>query len=75
VTRYVDDPRVTACGTGRGFAVAAHDTTFVVLPTDVFAWCIFTGPNLDLVPVEGGGFAIGYPTADDAIGALIGDPP
>jgi hypothetical protein len=46
----------------------------VVLPTEVFDWCIFAGPNLDMVPVEGGGFAIGFATADDAIGALIGEP-
>jgi hypothetical protein len=73
VSAYIGHPAVTADTSG-GFTVTKDGTEYRVLDSDVFGWTICTGPNLDFVPTEQGGFAIGFPEADDAIRALIGDP-
>jgi hypothetical protein len=74
VTRYHRDPRVSGYGED-GYTVLRDDgTNYQILPTDVFGWTICHGPNLDFVPTADGGFAIGYPTADDAIADLL-EPP
>ncbi len=72
LSSYDDDPRVSAHGDG--YAVTRADgSTVHVLPTGVFGWAIYHGPNLDLVPTSDGGFATGYTGADDAIGAVLTD--
>lgn len=78
-SRYANDPRVTSFYQGddarEGYTVVNDEgREFHVLHTDVFSWVICEGPNLDFVPVQGGGFAIGITSADGAIEALIGDP-
>ena len=76
-SRYANDPRVTAyeIDAGKvGYTVNAGGRILEVLPTEVFAWVICEGPNLDFVQVTGGGFAINISSADGAIAALIGDP-
>lgn len=67
---YLDDPRVTS--TTRGFAVTLDTGVYYVLFTEAFNWTICYGPNLEFVPDGAGGFAIGFPNADEAIGALLG---
>jgi hypothetical protein len=75
VTRYHDDPRVAGSGHD-GYAVTRDDgTDYQVLPTGVFGWVVCHGPNLDFAPTADGGFAIGFATADDAIGAALGEQP
>lgn len=71
MSRYDQDRRVHPAG--RGYTVTAGGTRYRVLPSQTLGWGIYTGPNLDLLPAPGG-FAIGYQTADDAIGDLLGDP-
>jgi hypothetical protein len=75
-SRYVNDPRVTSNANGASFTVEHGGERYQILHTDVFGWMVCQGPNLDFVQVEGGpsGFGIGFGTADDAIGLLIGDP-
>jgi len=69
---YDHDPRVTSTDTG--YTIDLNGTVYHVLHAKWCGWGIYTGPNLDMVPTTTGGFAIGYPAADDAIRALIGDP-
>jgi len=69
VSRYERDRRVRRHG--RGYTVTAHGTTYRVLPTKVFGWCIFTGPNLDYAHDQHGRLAHGYSTAEAAIAAII----
>jgi hypothetical protein len=64
-----DDPRVRPCGDG--FRVDTGPG-YEIRPNPVLGWGIFTGPNQDLVQAEGGGFALGYQNADQAIDALLG---
>lgn len=71
--KYDTDPRVKKID--RGYTVEGEDgTTYYVMSTEPFNWCVCHGPNLDFVPVRGGGFAIGFINPDDAIRALIGEP-
>lgn len=74
MSRYSDDPRVSGFGAD-GYTVSRDGTDFRVLPTEVFGWVVCTGPNLDFVAATGGGFAIGFPTAEAAIGAVLGEQP
>jgi hypothetical protein len=70
VHRYADDARVTARGSG--YNVTGSDgETYAVRQTNVFGWAICHGPNLDFVPTDDGGFAIGFRNAHDAIDALL----
>ncbi len=72
-SQHAADPRVTRVA--GGFAVERGDgVTYRVLPNKVLGWAIFADldPDLDLVQVAEGGFALGYQTAQDAIGALLG---
>jgi len=78
---YAGDPRVAAydtdpdASTPRGYTVLREDgTDLEVLPTGVFGWTVCHGPNLDFVPTTDGGFAIGYPSADAAIGDALAVP-
>jgi hypothetical protein len=53
-----------------------HDgTDYRILHNGPLGWGIYTGPNLDMVPAEGGGFAIGFDSASDAEAALTGTQP
>lgn len=70
MSRYDNDPRV--CRAGHGFTVTRNGTVYRVLPSDTLGWGIYTGPHLTLAATGDGGLAIGYPTADHAIEALIG---
>lgn len=69
MTRYHRDRRVRRDGTG--YTVTADGTEYRVMPTEVFGWCIFTGPNLNLAHEGRGNLAHGYSDADAAIRALL----
>jgi hypothetical protein len=74
VSRYNSDPRVSGYGSD-GFTVSRDGTDYRVLPTGVFGWVVCAGPNLDFAPTTDGGFAIGFATSDEAIGAVLGEDP
>lgn len=61
--RYDNDPRVTKRSDRYNVTRAGQD---FVVASRVFGWCIFTGPNLDLV---NGGF----PDAEQAIDSLLNE--
>lgn len=63
VSKYDRDRRVRR--EGKGYTVTVDGTEYRVIPTEVFGWCIFTGPNLD-------GIGSGYRTAEAAIKSLLG---
>lgn len=70
---YDQDPRVTPWG--NGYSVADDGRDFRILNNgEPLGWGVYEGPNLDLLPVAGGGWFLGFEGPDDAIGALIGDP-
>jgi hypothetical protein len=71
--RYDTDERVTPFGDTGGFTATRDGTAFRVLHTETFGWTICAGPNLDFVPTTGGGFAIGYASAESAIADALGD--
>lgn len=73
MSKYDNDRRVSTYG-GNGFSVATAGGDFRILYGEAFNWSICAGPKLEFVQVKGGGFAIGFPEADDAIEALIGPP-
>jgi hypothetical protein len=84
MSRYDSDPRVRGYGPDQdhrissegpaGFTVTRDDgSTYRVLHTEVFGWTVCQGPNLDFVPASDGGFAIGFPSADAAISAVLAD--
>jgi hypothetical protein len=57
-----------------GYTVTRDDgTSYRVLPSRAFGWVVCTGPNLDLAPTRDGGFAIGFPSAAEAIGAVLAE--
>lgn len=70
-SRYDNDSRVVA--NDGGYIVFAPDRTYIVQPDQTGGWEIRTAKEFDLVPTAGGGYATGIRSADDAIGALIGD--
>lgn len=72
MSHYDRDPRVRRAG--GGYVVTNRGTDYQVLPSQTLGWCIYTGPNLNLVTVAGRRLAIGYRSADDAIQVLIGKP-
>lgn len=73
MSRYDNDLRVVY--EGDGYTVTGADNcTYRVLNMGALGWGIYYGPNLDLLPVAGGGFAINITDGDKAIAALIGDP-
>lgn len=84
MSRYDGHPQVSGYGPQQdsriseeaaGYSVTRDGTDYEVLPTGVFGWVICQGPGLDFAPATDGGFAIGYPTADDAISAALGEQP
>lgn len=72
VGAYRHDPRVKPYG-DHGFEVTRDGQIFCILYSGTYRWTISTGHNLSYVSISGYGLAIGFDTADDAIGALIGD--
>jgi hypothetical protein len=69
MSRYLDDPRVTARPSG-GYTVTAGGQTVHVLDTGTMGWGAYAGPNLDLIVGPSGPW-IGIPTADALIGVLL----
>lgn len=51
-TAYATDGRVKVDDAGTGFTVTTRHGEFYVLHTDVFAWGIYHGPNLDILAFE-----------------------
>ena len=70
-SRYDNDPRVTRIGDE--YTVDTGAGTYVVRRNDTAGWGIYIDDGVDLLTVAGGGHATGILTADQAIGALIGD--
>ncbi|MBB5872004.1 hypothetical protein F4553_005383 [Allocatelliglobosispora scoriae] len=68
MSRYAEDPRVTAHA--NGFTVQVGDHFVHVLDSGALGWGAYTGPNLDLIVTAAGPW-IGSPTADDLISALL----
>jgi hypothetical protein len=54
-----------------GYRVVLDDITYHVLPSEALGWCVYAGENLDLVPVQSGGYATGGATAQEWIDILL----
>jgi hypothetical protein len=70
MTAWCADSRVKRVG--KGYEVRANGTTYSVLPSDALGWGIYVGHRARMASLPGGRPAVGYATADDAIGALLG---
>lgn len=72
MSRYERDWRVSRAG--NGYTVTTGGTEYRVLPSSALGWDIYAGPNLDPVSVADRSPGTDYPSADEAISALIGAP-
>jgi hypothetical protein len=71
VSTVLDDARVTARD-GGGYTVVRESGLAVhVLYMPPFRWCVCYGANLNFMPTDGGGHAIGFTSAEAAVGAVL----
>jgi len=66
----LNDPRVKPFGSSGGYEITTDDGSIQVLPNDALGWGLYVGTNLDLI-MTGSGPAIGFESAEDAIGAVL----
>jgi hypothetical protein len=68
-TSVLDNPRVQQAG--KGYTVNVQGTAYRVLYSSTFRWVIYTGPNMDMAMLDSGRPAVGFASAEDAVGLLL----
>ncbi len=67
----LDDVRVTGRPDGSFTVARSTGLTVRVLQMGSFRWCVCFGDSLHFMPLDGGGFATHYLTAEAAIEAAL----